>query len=48
VSFTNVGGGYETRLTAYSNLEIDAGNKMVELGVKLVQKLSLEMFPKQL
>ncbi len=40
------GGGYETRLTAYSNLEIDAGNKMVELGVKLLQNLKPGNVPK--
>ena len=40
------GGGYETRLTAYSYLEIDAGNKMVDLGVKLVRKLKPGSVPK--
>jgi hypothetical protein len=34
------GGGYETRLTSYSNLEIDAGNKIVDAGVELTRRMS--------
>ena len=43
------GGGYETRLTSYSNLEITAGDKMVEEGVKLARQMkpgNIPEFPK--
>jgi len=39
------GGGYETRLTSYSNLEISAGNKMVEAGLKLAKKMKPGVVP---
>lgn len=38
-AFGASGGGYETRLTAYSNLEITAGNRLVEAGLQLARRM---------
>jgi len=40
------GGGYETRLTAYSNLEITAGQQMLDAGLELVGQMAPGKAPK--
>jgi neutral ceramidase len=42
------GGGYETRLTAYSNLEITAGTQMAKKGVELANQMAAEHKPEPL
>jgi hypothetical protein len=39
------GGGYETRLTAYSNLEITAGTQMANKGIELANQMKAEPKP---
>lgn len=39
------GGGYETRLTSYSNLQINAGDLMVEKAVELSRRMTPDLMP---
>jgi neutral ceramidase len=39
------GGGYETRLTSYSNLLPDAGRPMVEAGLELAARMKPGKIP---
>lgn len=44
-AFKPTGGGYETILTSYSNLDISAGEKIVETSVELANKLKPGKIP---
>jgi neutral ceramidase len=44
-AFGPKGGGYETRLTAYSNLEVTAGIQMVKAGIQLTRQMNPGVIP---
>ena len=44
-SFEPSGGGYETILTSYSNLEINAGTKIADTCIEFTQKAEEEILP---
>jgi len=46
-AFSAHGGGYETRLTSYSNLEITAGRQMVGAGLELVMPMKPGKMPER-
>jgi len=39
-AFSPAGGGYETRLTSFSSLEVSAGRKIVEASIDLLKALT--------
>ncbi len=46
-AFGKRGGGYETRLTSYSNLTITAGKQMVDAAVGLAKRMTPDDVPKR-
>jgi hypothetical protein len=46
-AFGEHGGGYETRITSYTNLDITAGNQMVDAALKMVETLTPGPPPQQ-
>ena len=44
-AFSATGGGYETRLTSYSNLEVTAGTQFREVGVELARRFKPTPLP---
>ena len=46
-AFSEHGGGYETRLTSYSNLEITAGKQFVDAGLELLRTMKPGRVPER-
>ncbi|OGV46444.1 MAG: hypothetical protein A2017_02035 [Lentisphaerae bacterium GWF2_44_16] len=44
-AFSSKGGGYETRLTSYSNLEISTGRKIADASIRLSGKMKPDKVP---
>ena len=46
-AFDHNGGGYETRLTSYSNLEITAGRQLADAGLALSREMTPSPVPER-